>query len=224
MQWSIMSLIWRRYLTFHLSFSYIGIYKDLTYWTIKIASWVKIFARRAHRNRTLSFKTMAGASINFNVATTAGIAFCSIFTGANLCMSNATLPTLLFPPPRSSTSSEQPASSSSHLARQWQNLYNLGSKAGPVIALGGATSFIYAARGSQAAIPLQARLLYAAAGLCLGILPFTLVFMKRTNDELHRRANIATKGEEPKIDAAQGTLESRTTPDLLQRWAGLNLM
>lgn len=167
---------------------------------------------------------MAGNPATFVISTTAGIAFCSIFTGANLTISNATMPTLLLAQPRSSTSLEQPASPSSHLARQWQNLYNIGSKAGPVAALGGAASFTYAARSTLSILPLQARLLYIAAGLCLGILPFTLVFMKRTNDELHRRANIAKKGEEAKIDASGGVLESRTTPDLLQRWAGLNLM
>lgn len=179
---------------------------------------------------------MAQSLASFHLAATAGVAFCALFTGANLCISNIAVPTLLLPHPKPPTSETQnaskpisaipsgkPATPSSHLARQWQHVYNIGSQVGPITALGGLASFVYAARTVPLGFVTQRQLLYLAAGLCVTVVPFTFVFMKSTNDELHRRANSAFNDEDIKAGGTVGQLQSRKTDDLIQRWSKLNL-
>lgn len=183
---------------------------------------------------------MSQALNSFRFAATLGIAFSAMFIGGNLCMSNLAVPTLLLPahPPSSSpqasnigvtkaakpASLHEPATPHSHLARQWQNLYNIGSKAGPVAALGSATSFLYAVSRLPAGSTSKQRLLVTAASLSVAIVPFTFIFMLRTNNEIHRRANAANRGEEAEIDNARKSVEGMQTPELITWWSKLNLM
>ncbi|EXJ94663.1 hypothetical protein A1O1_03060 [Capronia coronata CBS 617.96] len=181
-------------------------------------------------------------SFNYTtVAGTLGLTFSAIFLGANLGISYITVPTLLLssppsplPPPANapnaasltSAASEKPVTKASHLARQWQHVYNIGKKAGPVAALLASASFLFAFRNLPVAATRQRRLFLAATGLCLSIVPFTFTAMKCTNGELTRRATAATRGEEDdaKFDARAGTVESYQTHDLLNWWATLNTL
>jgi len=170
-----------------------------------------------------------------------GITASSIFFGANLATSFVFVPTLLLsaaPPilPTQhngesksspvSTSSERPATKAPHLARQWQFMYDVGKKAGPFFALTASGSWLYTALKLPAGLRPQQRLFAAASFLSVAILPFTLGVMKRTNDELIRRANAATRGEEDERDAKaeEGTVGTYQTHDLLRWWATLNFM
>ncbi|KAJ4545793.1 hypothetical protein HRR78_006069 [Exophiala dermatitidis] len=184
---------------------------------------------------------MAPSKTHITVAGTLGITLSAIFVGANLGISDISIPTLLLPPPPSplpapanadnaasptAISSEKPATKSPQLARQWQHIYDIGKKAGPAAALFASTSFLYAFRNLPEAATRQRRLFLAAAVLCLSIVPFTFGAMKRTNDELGRRARAALQGDEDvaNSDAAQGTIESYQTHDLLNWWATLNTL
>lgn len=184
---------------------------------------------------------MAWNSTRTTVAGALGIAFSSIFLGANLGISYISVPTLLLPSPPSplpapanapnaasptTTSLETPATKPSHLSRQWQHVYDIGKKAGPVAALLASASFLHAFRSLPVAATRQRRLFLAAAGLCLTIVPFTFTAMRRTNNELGRRANLANKGEEEdaRSEAKGGTVESYQTHDLLNWWATLNAL
>lgn len=175
---------------------------------------------------------MAQQIVNVRAASTLGMIFCAVFTGANLLMSTAVMPTLLLPgmvehyEPKEGQPSGRVclAAKSQHLARQWQNLYNIGSRAGPVVALGGVSSFVFAARSTPQGLTLSYRLSLTAAGLCVAILPFTLVFMKRLNDELHRRADAGFKSSKQQTSTGEGAFQNYETPDLIRRWSTLNLM
>jgi len=164
-----------------------------------------------------------------------------MFFGGNLVMSFVTVPALLLQSPSSplpapansenkssptSTSTAKAVTSASHLARQWQHVYDLGSKGGPFFALVACGSWLYTARRLPPGANLKQRLLLAAAGLSMSIVPFTFTAMKRTNGELHRRAGAATKGEddETNTDAPAGSVETYQTQDLLRWWAQLNMM
>jgi hypothetical protein len=170
-----------------------------------------------------------------------GLTSSAIFFGGNLGISFIAVPTLLLSSPSSglpvpanaenrasptSTSSEKPLTRPPHLARQWQSIYDIGKKAGPFFALLASGSWLYAAQQLPAGWRSQQRLLIAAAGLSVAIVPFTFGAMKRTNDELSRRANAAEKGEEEdgKSEARIGTVEGYQTHDLLRWWAQLNLL
>jgi len=184
---------------------------------------------------------MAQQQIAVSVAGMLGVTFSALFVGANLGISYIAVPALLLPSPPSalpspanahnaasptSTSSEKPATKPPHLARQWQDIFRMGSKAGPVAALLSSASFLYAFRRLPSGARLQQRLFIAAATSSLAIVPFTFGVMKRTNDELHRRANAATRGEEEesKAEAKEGSVESYQTPDLVRWWASLNFL
>ncbi|EXJ73444.1 uncharacterized protein A1O5_03204, partial [Cladophialophora psammophila CBS 110553] len=155
--------------------------------------------------------------------------------GANLSISFLTVPALLLPSPSAlpapansentasptSVSSQRPATKSPHLARQWQYAYNIGKKPGPFFALLASGNWLYTVNHLPAEAKLRHRLLLAATGLSTAVIPFTFGVMKRTNDELHRRANAATRDEEEgfKVEAPRGTVESCETHHLIQWWA-----
>ncbi|KIW75112.1 hypothetical protein Z517_11883 [Fonsecaea pedrosoi CBS 271.37] len=175
------------------------------------------------------------------LGTALGITSSAIFFGANLSISFLTVPVLLLPSPKpalpvpansentnspTSSSSQRPATKFGHLARQWQEAYNVGKKAGPFFALLASGCWLYAAKHLPSEARLQRQLLWAASGLSIAIVPFTFGVMKRTNDELNRRADAATRDEEDdsKAHAQQGTVESYQTHDLIQWWAQLSFL
>ncbi|ETI25073.1 hypothetical protein G647_04444 [Cladophialophora carrionii CBS 160.54] len=184
---------------------------------------------------------MSSTPRNVILGSVLGVTSSAVFFGANLGISFIAVPTLLLSSPSSglpvpanaenrasptSTSSEKPWTRPSHLARQWHSIYDIGKKAGPFFALLASGCWLHAARRLSAESRSQQRLLVAAAGLSVAVVPFTFVVMKRTNDELTRRATAAAKGEEEdaKADARTGTVEASQTHDLIRWWAQLNLL
>ncbi|RAL16071.1 DUF1772 domain-containing protein [Aspergillus homomorphus CBS 101889] len=75
--------------------------------------------------------------------------------------------------------------------KQWRTIYTYGAQRAPLIALSTASTFLYLAWGVRESTPLSlitarhsSKVYCAAAALVLGIVPFTLTFMKKTNDRL----------------------------------------
>lgn len=183
------------------------------------------------------------ASFPVKVGGTLGITFSAFFVGSAVTVAYLGVPTILLqaptlplPPPvnapnaasPTSVSSEKPVAKPQHLARQWQNMYDVGKPLGMMSAVLGTGSFLYAMRHLPSGSRLQQRLLLVAATLTMGILPYTLTVMSRTNNELHRRADAATRGEDEeslaKTDAKAGTVESYQTHDLIRWWAKLHIV
>ena len=168
---------------------------------------------------------MAAYAPKILVASGTGIVLSSMLVGANAALSYIALPVVLLPNPTPKT--QQPATGSGHLARQWQAIYNIGKKIGPGAAVPSAAAFTYASRLVPKGATLPRNLFIAAAVCNLLIVPFTFIFMKRTNDDLHRRANNATAGRDEvsaKKDAMQGSVESLETSDLIHHWGDLSTM
>lgn len=176
-----------------------------------------------------------------NVASALGLTICGAFVGGNLVLSYIAVPTLLLPSQPSAlpapansvyglsptaTSGPRPATKAAHLAHQWQNIYDIGSKIGPFSALLGSGSFLYASRQLHSSAKLQRRLFVTAAGLVVSIVPFTFLVMSRTNSELQRRASAASRDEEagPRMEGQKGSVETYQTHDLVGWWASLNFM
>ncbi|KAL3429253.1 hypothetical protein BDV09DRAFT_203143 [Aspergillus tetrazonus] len=108
------------------------------------------------------------------------------------------------------------------LAKQWSELYARGKAQNPPIAAATAAAFAYLAwsvhSGRSAALqvlaPANASYLYsAAAALTVGIVPWTLFAMTKTNDALHERAKEVFVVTEKTADEVK---------ELLAKWKVLN--
>lgn len=106
----------------------------------------------------------------------------------------------------------------------WRRVYETGHSHSPQIAAITSTGFAYLAwysRGQRSSRP--AALLYSIAALSVvGIVPYTLVFMRSTNDQLltrasgeHSEATDVLGSEKKRPGAASG---QQSTEDLLQNW------
>jgi hypothetical protein len=176
------------------------------------------------------------------IGSTIGITFSALFVGGNCAITYIGLPALLLPSQSSqqpspenstptkaplSTSASKPGTPSPHIARQWQIIYNIGSKLGPAVALISSAAYIFTMLQLPKSFVAQRRLFIAAAALAVMVGPFTFVVMQRTNSELHRRANLATQGieegDEMLKKKALGVGQYETT-DLLRRWGVLNVI
>jgi hypothetical protein len=111
------------------------------------------------------------------------------------------------------------------LAKQWNDLYDLGRTQNPPIAGVTAASFSYLAwsvrpgTSLRLLAPRNAMQLYAAAAVfTLGIVPYTLLTMNSTNNKLIVKAG--------KVDVngkgLEGTGDNKEVGELLRKWQGLN--
>jgi hypothetical protein len=91
------------------------------------------------------------------------------------------------------------------LLQQWADLYNRGKKFGIATGVLSAGSYIFLA----SSLPAKAAALYGAAGLCISIVPFTLLVMKGTNDQLFKENERLQKNE-------------NDVKNLLVKWGMLN--
>ena len=155
------------------------------------------------------------------------------FIGVAWGLTYIALPGLLVSAPKPSapnakpSSSLQPLTTSDHLARQYQRIFDIGAAIGPVIGVTSAASFIYASRLLPANATLPKRLLIAAAVLNVAIGPFTMIVMGRANSELQRRSKEVSAGKDESLarkDAKHGSVKSYNTPELLEWWGFLNAL
>lgn len=124
-----------------------------------------------------------------------------IFLGTTLSISAFAIPALLQNP------------SSAILLAQWSKLFNLGKRAAPPVALVSALSY-YATGYLQYSHFLPWKASVVSGALTMGIIPYTLIFMKKTNARLIEMSASVT---EEKEEVVKG--EAR---ELVDRWGLLN--
>lgn len=172
--------------------------------------------------------------------TAVGIAFASGFAFSGVTISSPVLSVLLLPGPATPLPtkedpskepvSKKPVTTSSHLARQWAKLFDIGKKKGPLTIVVSVVCYVGAAislpkdfRGRETRI----KLLAAATLLDLLVFPFTLTFMHPTNLQLISRAQQAESPIGDDIDQTLGTVTQESpyvrTEDLIRRWGKMNL-
>lgn len=162
------------------------------------------------------------------VAATIGISFAAAFAGGNLALSHIAIPSLLLPSAVTTSnapSSRTPSTNSAHLARQWAKVYAIGHRAGPGLALSCSAAYFTAFRYLPQSSTIQGRLYITALIVALLIIPYTLIVMIRTNNELHRRANAAEtdrNDSSEEIDPPKSAIQKYGTPDLIRYWGRLN--
>ena len=95
-----------------------------------------------------------------------------------------------------------------------------------MLAVSGIASFVYAFRNTPR-VGILKNLMVVAAALDFDIVPWTLIVMMPTNNELHRRANAASAGNDETVDrkdAKAGSIPSYDTTSLVRRWNKLNIV
>ncbi|TPX17147.1 uncharacterized protein E0L32_003265 [Thyridium curvatum] len=97
------------------------------------------------------------------------------------------------------------------LARQWEAMFNIGKNLGPGMALFTLLPYSYAAY-QRSAGNRDWRSYAVACGLTLAIVPYTLILMRPTNNQLLAAAAGATR-----------SLGDEAVKDLLGKWKLLNL-
>ncbi|KAL4986264.1 hypothetical protein BDW68DRAFT_131156 [Aspergillus falconensis] len=149
------------------------------------------------------------------LAQAAGLTGAAYLAGNIFAYSFATIPAL-------QSSQSKHNAPASLLAKQWSELYARGKAQNPPIAAITAAAFAYLAwsvhSGKSATLevlaPRNAVYLYsAAAALTVGIVPWTLIAMVKTNNALHERAKEAFVVTEKTGDEVK---------QLLARWKVLN--
>ena len=176
---------------------------------------------------------MASLPPRFLLAMSASLALTGSFVGVSWSLTYIALPALLVSAPKPSApnakpiSSLQPLTTSDHLSRQYQRIFDVGAAVGPVVGGLSAASFIYASRLLPASATVPKSLIIAAAVLNVAVAPFTKTIMARSNNELQRRSMEASAGKDESLgrkDAKAGTVESYNTPELIEWWGVLNAM
>lgn len=108
-----------------------------------------------------------------------------------------------------------------HILQQWQLLLHRGHYTFTGNAILAASAFFYAGRQPPETSYLQKRLCYAAAGLDLAVIPFTLMFVVPVNVELLQRAARARKGVAESSSASETGLKMLSDVDLIRWWGWL---
>ena len=146
------------------------------------------------------------------ICSTTGILANFAFYCMNTTINYIAIPALLLDHPPGATSKAAPKQSGPatipHLNRQWQEVYFRGHKVGPALAVGAGF-----AHGSAAYFAKETAVKWffgAAAASSVAIVPYTLLFMLSTNDELHERA------------ASSKEIDGQKTLGLLHKWVGMS--
>lgn len=146
------------------------------------------------------------------ICSTTGVLANYAFFCMNTTINYITMPALLLghqPHAISQAASKQSDSVTvSHLNRQWQEVYFHGHRVGPGLAVGAGLahgSAAYYANGTAVRW-----FFVAAAASSIAIVPYTLVFMLATNNELHQRAS------------SSKDVDGSKTLELLSKWVDLS--
>ncbi|CEJ59424.1 hypothetical protein PMG11_08049 [Penicillium brasilianum] len=153
---------------------------------------------------------MASYPLGFRLAQAIGISGAAWLSGNIAALSMNVTPALL----RSHREDNvHPAT----IAKQWRNMFENGKTQNPPIAAAVAASFFYLAWSVRSGAPLfkhtaysRSGLFSAAAVLTLGIVPYTIVAMKRTNDTLLEKAKSVSE------------ISDTETSTLIEKWTTLN--
>lgn len=159
------------------------------------------------------------------VASLLGIASTAVFFTFNTTINYLTMPALLLgAPPKTEIeksskflvpATNTPSGPISNMSRQWQEIYFRGHRMGPgLMILSGATLGAATYWANQR---LARQLFGLAAITAVSVIPYTLIFMAPTNNELHRRSYAITKGSRDMKD-----LDASSTLSLVANWIALN--
>lgn len=109
---------------------------------------------------------------------------------------------------------------SSAILKVWRRIYEYGHAYGPKLAAVTSTAFAYLAWSTSGRSASRTPMLMhsAAASLVLGIVPYTLIFIVPTNDQLSAQA----AGEDVSTLASKDHSNEKSAEQLLNRWAVLN--
>lgn len=158
----------------------------------------------------------------FQTACLVGVVGSTAFTSANFALSLIAVPALLLTTPKSLPDADSAKQIARHHARQWQTIYNLGHRAGPITGIISSASFIYAALQIPPTAAANSWILFLAAVMALGVVPFTLLIMDYVNNELHRRAD--SRPEPTAASEFKRRIINTDTQGLIQSWAWLGLL
>jgi len=141
-----------------------------------------------------------------------GITTSSALAGCTLTISAMLVPRLLESP-------------SPLLLKQWKHTFEAGKASVPPLAGICTLAFgylAYEAKGAPNVLPHVWRIYAASALLCIGIVPYTLIALKSTNNKLLNKAEEthALKAEDKIVEVGLG---GETAHQLLDKWATLNL-
>jgi hypothetical protein len=106
---------------------------------------------------------------------------------------------------------------------QWLRTYTLGATTMPASTAVTAAAYVWLGLKTPGISLFRSRLYLAAAGLTVGIIPFTIVFIKGTNGrlkEMEKEANsVQATVASPEVQAE----EERSAKALVDWWGMLNL-
>jgi len=164
------------------------------------------------------------------LAAAAGITSCTIFLAMNTTLNYIAIPGyLLSPVPRSKseqgtdTHRNAPEASTDLILRQWEHTYARGHMVGPVSANLSTLAFLYAAWTLPYDDLDLRRCYYLAAISAIVVVPFTVLFIFPTNEELYRRIDLLRKAD-AKTGQAEGKgqskseIQSMDTLTLIRKW------
>ncbi|GIJ90427.1 hypothetical protein Asppvi_009381 [Aspergillus pseudoviridinutans] len=153
------------------------------------------------------------SSVGFRVAQAIGFTGAAWLSGNIAALSMNAVPSLL----RAQKETNIPLTAT---AKQWRGLYEAGKAQNPPVAALTAAAFVYLALSSRSAAPLfravpcsRAGLYTTAAILTIGIVPFTIVAMSKTNDALLKVAG---------SDGGSSVASDAEIEGLLHDWVSLN--
>ncbi|KAJ3809476.1 hypothetical protein EV368DRAFT_48170 [Lentinula lateritia] len=118
-----------------------------------------------------------------------------------------------------------PSAAAGHTSIIWQNVYKRGKESIPFVAMSTSAAFVYAAYTVPNPLSLESiqrskTLLLFGGLLTVGIIPFTLMVMKSTNDALHAKAaSVQRRSKEGSV-----TLLDDGTKELARTWNILNFI
>ncbi|KAI4230870.1 MAG: hypothetical protein LQ349_005971, partial [Xanthoria aureola] len=162
------------------------------------AEWYSSF----HSSTGILRIIMASSSRTIRTCQGLGITSSSFLAGALYSISLLAIPAILVG-----------KSNASLLASQWHSIFSVGQKVGPTLAILGTVNYLYVARGKYGS-QYDSRVwksFVGAAVATMGIIPFTFIFLKPTNDVLLAQT-------------AKTTLSEREVRALVEKWASLNLV
>jgi hypothetical protein len=177
---------------------------------IKSAESIEIGS--CHYPDSLIIIKMGDVPMSIRLAQAIGLTMSSALAGSTFTISAMLVPRLLESP-------------SPLLLKQWKHAFEAGKASVPPLAGICTLSFGYLAyetKGAPNALPHVWKIYAASALLCIGIVPYTLVALKSTNNKLLNKAEEtrALKAEDKIVEVGLG---GETAHQLVDKWATLNL-
>ncbi|MCJ1382977.1 hypothetical protein MMC17_006090 [Xylographa soralifera] len=149
---------------------------------------------------------MSSESAHIHAIQAVGLASSAFLGGAVLAISYAAIPPLYSAP--------SPLS-----AKQWRVLYRKGLAVAPPFAALTSLTFGYLSYTFKQASRPNANFYSLAAALVVGIVPYTLIFMRGINNKLMTRAAEADKLDATEKVTQVGLPKGESTNELLDKWA-----